>query len=90
MLDGSIGKGLVRDQPKHGTRCMQERGRNVTLTLLSSLPPHPSISQEILPPPMPHPTPYLDEELLFEAAILGELAEGLELHHLWKFTADWP
>lgn len=40
--------------------------------------------------PVLHPTPHLDEELLFEAAILGELAEGLELHHLWKFTADWP
>lgn len=50
VLDGSIGKGLVRDQPKHGTRCMQERGRNVPLTMLSSLPPHPSISQEILLP----------------------------------------
>lgn len=89
-LGCSIGEGLGRDQLKHGTRCMEERGRNVTLTVLPSLPPHPSISQEILPPPVPRPTPYLDVELLFEAAILGELAEGLEPHHLWKFTADRP
>lgn len=90
VLGGSIGKGFARAQLKHGTRCVEERGRNTTLTVLSSLLPHPSISQEMLPPPIPHPTPYLDEELLFEAAILGKLAEGLELHRLWKFRADWP
>lgn len=89
-LEGSVGEGLARDSLAHGTRCVKGRGGNTTLSGLSPLPPRPPISQEMLPPAVPQSAPHLDEELLFEAAVLGKLAEGLELRHLWKLRADWP
>lgn len=60
-------------------------------TVLPSLPPHRLHLPKILPPlPVPNPAPHLGVELAFEAAVLGELAEGLKPRCLWEVRADWP
>lgn len=51
----------------------------------------PSTSQVLLSPlPGPNPAPHLGVELALEAAVLGELAEGLEPWRLREVRANWP
>lgn len=78
------------DNLRHGILWMEERGRNTRSTALSSLPPHPFHLPRDIPAPIPNPAPHLGIELAFEAAVLGELAEGLKPGRLREVRADRP
>lgn len=60
--------------------------------IFPSSSPLPSPKRYIPPPPapIPNPAPHLGVELAFEAAVLGELAEGLKPGRLREVRADRP